>query len=84
MVGQTPPCELQSYETTEEVSLQRPASGPYGGFAGIRGILVLTFFDKEDPPFRSGDARPCFFVFVQLRFNVIKQRQINEKGAYTR
>lgn len=45
----------------------------YGGFTGVHGIFVLAFFKKEEPPFPSGDAWPCFFVFVQLLLNVMKQ-----------
>jgi hypothetical protein len=45
----------------------------YGGFTGVHGIFVLAMFKKEEPPFSSGDAWPCFFVFVQMLLNVIKQ-----------
>ena len=45
----------------------------YGGFTAVHGIFVMAFFKKEEPPFPSGDAWPCFFVFVQMLLNVIKQ-----------
>ena len=45
----------------------------YGGFTGVHGIFVLVMFKKEEPPFPSGDAWPCFFVFVQMLLNVIRQ-----------
>ena len=45
----------------------------YGGFTAVHGVFVLVMFKKEDPPFPSGDAWPCFFVFVQMLLNVIKQ-----------
>lgn len=45
----------------------------YGGFTAVHGVFVLVMFKKEDPLFPSGDTWPCFFVFVQMLLNVIKQ-----------
>lgn len=45
----------------------------YGGFTGVHGIFVLAMFKKEGPSSQSGDDWPCFFVFVQMLLNVIKQ-----------
>ncbi len=45
----------------------------YGGVTAVHGFFVLAIFKKGDPPFPSGDAWPCFLVFVQILFNVIKQ-----------
>lgn len=45
----------------------------YGGFTGVHGVFVLAMFKKEQSPFPSGNAWPCFFVFVQVLLNVIGQ-----------
>jgi hypothetical protein len=48
----------------------------YGGFTAVHGVFVLTFFKQDTggfSPFPSGDTWPCFLVFVQLLFNVIRQ-----------
>ena len=45
----------------------------YGGFTAIHGVFVLALFQKsEGPPF-TGEPWPCFLVFVQMLFNVIRQ-----------
>lgn len=49
----------------------------YGGFTGIHGLFVMAMFKKEDPPFPSGDTWPCFFVFVQMLINVIRQAYVS-------
>lgn len=43
----------------------------YGGFTAVHGVFVLAMFKQGDDFFPSGDTWPCFFVFVQLLFNVI-------------
>ena len=43
----------------------------YGGFTAVHGVFVLAMFKQSDDFFPSGDTWPCFFVFVQLLFNVI-------------
>jgi hypothetical protein len=45
----------------------------YGGFMAVHGIFVLAMFKKEDTGFMSQTSWPCFLVFVQLLFNVIRQ-----------
>ena len=48
----------------------------YGGFTAVHGVFVLAFFNQDSGgfnPFPSGDTWPCFLVFVQLLFNVIRQ-----------
>ena len=48
----------------------------YGGFTAVHGVFVLAFFKQDAAgfnPFPAGDTWPCFFVFVQLLFNVIGQ-----------
>jgi hypothetical protein len=46
----------------------------YGGFTAVHGFFVLAIFHKENGPgpLIEGRAWPCFFVFVQLLFNVAK------------
>ncbi|MDH4202190.1 MAG: DUF6498-containing protein [Phycisphaerae bacterium] len=47
----------------------------YGGFTAVHGMFVLSFFtgNAEGPsPFSPGNTWPCFLVFVQLLFNVIR------------
>ncbi|MBN2315606.1 MAG: hypothetical protein JXM79_16880 [Sedimentisphaerales bacterium] len=45
----------------------------YGGFTAVHGFFVLAIFHQEKGPgsLIEGKAWPCFFVFVQLLFNVI-------------
>jgi len=44
----------------------------YGGFMAVHGIFVLALFKQEPGSlFPSGNTWPCFFVFLQLLFNVI-------------
>lgn len=48
----------------------------YGGFTAVHGVFVLVFFKPDTGgfnPFPTGDTWPCFLVFVQLLFNVIRQ-----------
>jgi len=45
----------------------------YGGFMAIHGIFILAIFKKvSDIPMDKG-SWPCFFIFLQLLLNVIKQ-----------
>lgn len=46
----------------------------FGGFTAVHGFFVLAIFHKDQGPGRliEGDAWPCFFVFVQLLFNVAR------------
>jgi len=45
----------------------------YGGFTAIHGFFVLALFHKDGqgPPMGGADW-PCFLVFVQMLFNVIR------------
>lgn len=45
----------------------------FGGFTAAHGLFLLLIFGKgtEDPI--SGQAWPCFLVFVQLLVNIIRQ-----------
>jgi len=46
----------------------------YGGFTAGHGFFILAMFKKgEGGDIMEGDAWPCFLVFVQLLFNVIRQ-----------
>ncbi len=45
----------------------------YGGFTAVHGGFILMLFKKEVQPFPSGDTWPCFFVFLQMLLNVIRQ-----------
>lgn len=45
----------------------------YGGFTAGHGFFILMLFKKGEEPFPAGDAWPCFFVFLQMLLNVIKQ-----------
>ena len=45
----------------------------YGGFTAIHGFFVLAIFSKgEQGPPMSGESWPCFLVFVQMLFNIVK------------
>jgi hypothetical protein len=45
----------------------------YGGFTAIHGFFVLAIFKQADSePINPQHAWPCFLVFVQLLFNVVK------------
>ncbi|MHC4694585.1 MAG: DUF6498-containing protein [Planctomycetota bacterium] len=44
----------------------------YGGFCAIHGSFVLMLF-KQDSSFMNNTTWPCFFVFLQMLFNVIRQ-----------
>jgi len=44
----------------------------YGGFMAVHGFFVLALFHKgQGPPMGKMDW-PCFLVFVQMLFNVVK------------
>jgi hypothetical protein len=45
----------------------------YGGFTAVHGFFVLALFHKDGqgPPVGGADW-PCFLVFVQMLFNVIR------------
>jgi hypothetical protein len=45
----------------------------YGGFCAIHGFFVLTLFSKGNVDFMDNVSWPCFFVFLQMLLNVIKQ-----------
>lgn len=46
----------------------------YGGFTAVHGFFVLALFskDKQGPSMISGEQWPCFFVFVQMLFGIVK------------
>jgi hypothetical protein len=44
----------------------------YGGFTAIHGFFVLALFHKEHSPPMGAANWPCFLVFVQMLFNVIR------------
>jgi hypothetical protein len=45
----------------------------YGGFCAIHGFCVLMFFSRGNVDFMDNISWPCFFVFLQMLLNVIKQ-----------
>jgi len=47
----------------------------YGGFCAVHGFFVLMLFGKGKSGFEPihGESWPCFFVFLQILLNVIKQ-----------
>jgi len=45
----------------------------FGGFTGIHGVFVLTMFNKSGGEFMHGANWPCFFVFVQILLNVMRE-----------
>jgi hypothetical protein len=44
----------------------------YGGFTAIHGFFVMALFHKGQGPPMGGMNWPCFLVFIQMLFNVIK------------
>jgi len=44
----------------------------YGGFTAVHGFFVMALFHKGQSPPMDGMDWPCFLVFVQLLFNVIR------------
>ena len=45
----------------------------YGGFTAVHGFFILAIFSKDQQGSPMGnESWPCFFVFLQLLFNVIK------------
>ena len=45
----------------------------FGGFTAAHGMFILLIFKKGSGEFMSENPWPCFLVFLQLLFNVIKQ-----------
>jgi len=49
----------------------------YGGFMAVHGFFILAFAQKAHEgtsvPSIGGQSWPCFFVFIQLLINVIRQ-----------
>jgi len=45
----------------------------YGGFMAVHGFFILAFAKKAEVASIGGKAWPCFFVFLQLLINVIRQ-----------
>jgi hypothetical protein len=46
----------------------------YGGFTAIHGFFVLAIFSKGEQGLPMGNETwPCFLVFVQMLYNVVKQ-----------
>lgn len=45
----------------------------FGGFTGIHGIFVLTMFGKSDGDFMHRTSWPCFFAFIQVLLNVVRE-----------
>jgi len=45
----------------------------FGGFTGIHGVFVLTMFEKGDDSFMHRTSWPCFFAFIQVMLNVVKE-----------
>jgi len=45
----------------------------YGGFCAVHGFFVLMLFSKGNVDFMDNISWPCFFVFLQMLLNVIKQ-----------
>lgn len=45
----------------------------FGGFTGIHGVFVLTMFGKSDGGFMDRTSWPCFFAFVQILLNVVRE-----------
>jgi len=45
----------------------------FGGFTGIHGVFVLTMFGKSDGDFMHRTSWPCFFAFIQVLLNVVRE-----------
>ncbi|MHC4558887.1 MAG: DUF6498-containing protein [Planctomycetota bacterium] len=45
----------------------------YGGFAAVHGFFILMIFSKSEGPPMAGEPWPCFFVFLQMLVNVVRQ-----------
>ena len=46
----------------------------YGGFCACHGYLILVLFDKKvGMTWADGPHLPCFFIFLELLFNVVRQ-----------
>jgi Family of unknown function (DUF6498) len=44
----------------------------YGGFTAVHGFFVVALFHKEQMPPMGPTSWPCFLLFVQMLFNVVK------------
>ena len=46
----------------------------YGGFTAIHGFFILAIFSKgeQGPPMMGRETWPCFLVFVQMLFNIVR------------
>ncbi len=46
----------------------------YGGFTAVHGFFVLAMFSKgeQGPPMGGNESWPCFLVFVQMLYNIVK------------
>jgi hypothetical protein len=44
----------------------------YGGFCAVHGTFILMLF-KQDSSFMNNTTWPCFFFFLQMMLNVIRQ-----------
>ena len=44
----------------------------YGGFCGVHGVFVIALFGNEPEGLMDITGWPCFFVFVEILFNVIR------------
>ena len=46
----------------------------YGGFCAVHGLFVLVLFGKKVEMISAkGPHLPCFFIFLELLFNVVRQ-----------
>lgn len=45
----------------------------YGGFTGIHGVFVLSMFNKGEATFMKNINWPCFFAFLQILLNVVRE-----------
>ncbi len=45
----------------------------YGGFCAVHGLFVLAIFGKEPKLLTAGLHLPCFLIFLELLYNVIRQ-----------
>jgi len=45
----------------------------FGGFTGIHGIFILMMFGKSDGGFMNQTTWPCFFAFLQILLNVVRE-----------
>jgi len=45
----------------------------FGGFTGTHGIFVLMMFGKSNGDFMNRTTWPCFFAFLQILINVVRE-----------